>query len=138
MSVLDDEHAQSQPRQRRKQPTRADILTLHPESDSSTELDKETESMPNLNQRIAAVSSSLDSIHIPPRTPRSHRISNNEAIDEVELSLLTEEERKEAELANGYGNPASTKSKPMSGKDKRAIALLILLCKCNFVWKFQC
>lgn len=83
-----------------------------------------------------AVTSSLNAIHIAPRTPRSSRTpwdASGTGDDEVELSLLGEEERRQA--ANGLGEteeqgfPAPEVKRPMTNKDKRGIALLIVLCE---------
>ncbi|EKM60709.1 uncharacterized protein PHACADRAFT_246782 [Phanerochaete carnosa HHB-10118-sp] len=83
---------------------------------------------------------SLESISIQPRTPKtphsSQRINgwtprDGEPIDEMEMSLLNEEERRQAE--NGlsveeeqeYLSPGE--KKPMSATDKRALGLLTIL-----------
>lgn len=81
-----------------------------------------------------AVSSSLNSIHISPRTPRTPR-THLEAGDEddVELELLNEEER--VQSARHFGDDASISEeediskKPISPKDKRNMVLLCVLCK---------
>lgn len=80
-------------------------------------------------QRPMAVTSSLNSIHISPRPPKA-RSSTETAEDDVELSLLGEEERRRAAqgMEDGLDGvlPSSTK-KPMSTKDKKAVVLLCIL-----------
>ena len=49
-------------------------------------------------------------------------------MDEVELSLLGEAERLQAAQGTNLEDGQSEK-RPMSAKDKRAIVLLIILCK---------
>lgn len=87
-----------------------------------------------------AHATSLESISIQPRTPKTPRSqgpngwtpADGEA-DEVELSLLGEEERRQAadgltlEEEQAYLSQAEKKS--MSTRDKRAIGLLIVLCE---------
>ena len=91
-----------------------------------------------------AQTTSLESISIQPRTPKTASARVNgvpgwqaddaSAVDEVELSLLGEEERREAaegltlEEEQEYLSQTVAK-KAMSAKDKRAIALLIILCQ---------
>lgn len=139
MSDLDNDRTrrQSRPRQRRKNPStktagvgaaKAGSLSPEPQLDLTGEEDK----MPNPFARDAAVSSSLESIHVPPRTPRSGR-NMDSMEEEVEMSLLTEDERKAAatdfDLTNGESGQRSAKGvPPMSSKDKKAVALLIVLC----------
>ena len=91
-----------------------------------------------------AQTTSLESIAISPRTPRPPHAPPNGATgynpedgessngaDEVEMSLLGEDERREAadgltlEEEQEYLSP---EKRPTSAKDKRAIALLIVLC----------
>lgn len=87
-----------------------------------------------------AISSSLDSIHISPRTPktpRTPRIGMNGNREEVELSLLGEEERRlaaqglddEGEL--GYGGGYESK-RPAPNKDRKEMILLSVLCEFTF------
>ncbi|KAJ3526030.1 hypothetical protein NM688_g8313 [Phlebia brevispora] len=120
--------AQDHPRRRRKSPK--------PPPDSSP---SEEEGMPRSPR---AQSTSLESIHIQPRTPKTAAVRVNgdvpgwtageaSGVEEVELSLLGEDERREA--ANGLTLEeeqeylAQSEKRPMSVKDKRAIALLIVL-----------
>jgi hypothetical protein len=79
-----------------------------------------------------AASSSLDSAYASPRTSTFRRSLNQDGEDDVELSLLTDEQRNEA---NGYAlePPASGVKRPMSAKDKRAVVLLCLLCECSSI-----
>ncbi|KXN81096.1 hypothetical protein AN958_06050 [Leucoagaricus sp. SymC.cos] len=75
-----------------------------------------------------AVTSSLHSIHISPRTPKSPReIDDGE--DDVELSLLGEDDRRRAamDFEDDVLAPRGVGKKPMSTKDKRAMALLCVL-----------
>ena len=80
-----------------------------------------------------AMSSSLNSIRITPRTPKTPRPAmHNE--DDVELTLLAEEERLQS--ANGFEDedssvPASDidLKKPISANDKRQMVLLCVLCQ---------
>lgn len=88
-----------------------------------------------------AQTTSLESISIQPRTPKTPRANgvngwtpaDADAIDEVELSLLGEDERREAahglSLEEEQAYLSQADKKPMSTKDKRAIALLIILCE---------
>lgn len=84
-----------------------------------------------------AVSSGLNTIHIAPRTPKTARSSwggNGTDENEVELSLLGEEEQMHAarglEDAEEQGFPGVPEVKrPISNKDKRGMALLIVLCE---------
>ncbi|OCH92678.1 MFS general substrate transporter [Obba rivulosa] len=95
--------------------------------------DTKEESMP---QR--ATSTSLDSIQIHPRTPKTPRSqsrhvwsSEERAADEVEMSLLEGDERRE--LGDGLSVEeeqeylAQHLKRPLSTRDKRAITLLIIL-----------
>ncbi|KAI0062645.1 hypothetical protein BV25DRAFT_1915799 [Artomyces pyxidatus] len=92
--------------------------------------------MPRANGH-PALSTSLDSIHISPRTPRTPRplrgdgeVDVDGETEEVEMSLLDEEERRRAatgeddEAAVGAG--AKVKA-PLSADDKKAMALLCIL-----------
>ncbi|EMD41540.1 hypothetical protein CERSUDRAFT_79154 [Gelatoporia subvermispora B] len=95
--------------------------------------DTEEEDMPP-----RAMSTSLDSIQIHPRTPKTprsqsrHAWSSEEgAADEVEMSLLQGDERRE--FADGLSVEeeqdylSQPLKRPLSARDKRAIALLIIL-----------
>ncbi|KAI0809284.1 MFS general substrate transporter [Irpex lacteus] len=82
-----------------------------------------------------AQTTSLESISIQPRTPRTprsngghYRASDEIGPEEVELSLLGEDERREGmTVEEEQEYLAQTEKKPMSTKDKRAFALLIIL-----------
>ncbi|KDQ54907.1 hypothetical protein JAAARDRAFT_38023 [Jaapia argillacea MUCL 33604] len=89
------------------------------------------------------MASSIDTVQILPRAPRTTRgrdrvawpSGDGEDVDEVELSLLEEEDKRQAEmgLTNGMDSEErgfKTKEldvRPLSPHDKRAIALLIVL-----------
>lgn len=90
------------------------------------------------------VTTSLDSIQIQPRTPRTprpHREWPNNgdspaasSMDEVELSLLNEDERARAAREDGFGDLGDEKPKAgtISMEDKKAMALLSILCELSF------
>ncbi|KAG2155391.1 acetyl-coenzyme A transporter 1 [Suillus clintonianus] len=74
-----------------------------------------------------AISSSLDSIRILPRVPTG----SSSDLEEVELSLLSEEERTSAarNLQDGDAqfSAGGTKTTAMSSRDRKAMTLLIIL-----------
>lgn len=85
-----------------------------------------------------AVTSGLNTIHIAPRTPKTPRTpwtdGDGGETEEVQLSLLGEEDRRQAALGLGdteeQGYPREPEIKrPLSVKDKRGIILLIVLCE---------
>jgi hypothetical protein len=85
-----------------------------------------------------AVTSGLSTIHIAPRTPKTPRTTWNAGeeneTEEVQLSLLGEDERRQAAQGLGeteeQGYSVELESKrPVSAKDKRAMILLIVLCE---------
>ena len=89
------------------------------------------------------VSTSLDSVQITPRTPRAVRTKYEEAsdslvaedVEEVEMSLLSGDERSRVEhgFTNGDGYLEDKHKAPIiSLEDKRAMVLLCVLC----VWFF--
>ncbi|TCD66777.1 hypothetical protein EIP91_000968 [Steccherinum ochraceum] len=91
----------------------------------------DNEGMPQRSPR--ALSTSLESIQIYPRTPKTPRSGDSryapeDAIDEVELSLLNDDERLEDDriLEEEMGRLAPTR-KPISQKDKRSMGLLVIL-----------
>lgn len=107
------------------------------------------DNMPTPRQRPLSpgVSTSLDSVHITPRTPRSirpsHADDSAEADDfvgggvdaeEVEMSLLGEDERRRARpgFADGDTHLRVTHKAPLSLEDKRAMVLLCVLCMSLF------
>jgi len=73
-----------------------------------------------------AVSSSLQSMHISPRTSKTPR-TFEDAEDDMELSLLGEEERRQAAQDMEDVSLRNVGKKPMSSKDKRAMVLLCVL-----------
>ena len=80
-----------------------------------------------------AMSSSLNSIRITPRTPKTPRPAMDDE-DDVELRLLDEEERLRS--ANGFQDEDSSVAgydtdpkKPISANDKRQMVLLCILCE---------
>ena len=84
--------------------------------------------MPNAysSHEARGTSSSMDTVRIQPRTPRLQHDT-----EEVELSLLGEDERRQAAFGvpeNGSAR-ASRPKRPMSTKDKRSMGLLCILCK---------
>ncbi|CAL1696730.1 unnamed protein product [Somion occarium] len=94
------------------------------------------EGMPTKSPR--AQTSSLESIRILPRTPKTPRSTHRwtsqdgEPLDEVELSLLGEDERRQAAEGASLDDELehfthAGAHKPMSAKDKRAIILLVIL-----------
>ena len=100
------------------------------------------EGMPSRSPR--AQTTSLESIRILPRTPKTPRTSerwtpqDGEPIDEVELSLLGEDERRQAAEGAALEDEMDHLSqgsaqKHMSAKDKRAVMLLVILCECLLV-----
>ncbi|KAF9056449.1 acetyl-coenzyme A transporter 1-domain-containing protein [Panaeolus papilionaceus] len=79
-----------------------------------------------------AVTSSLNSIQIQPRTPKTPRDTTNQQNDDVELELLTEEERRAAgdyhdEDDSSIAESERDQKRPISPKDKRAMVLLCVL-----------
>lgn len=80
-----------------------------------------------------AITSGLNTIHIAPRTPKTARSPYGANESDLELSLLGEEERSEAASDLGdteeQGFPIPEVKRPISNKDKRGIALLIVLCE---------
>jgi hypothetical protein len=81
-----------------------------------------------------AVSSSLESIFVSPRTPKTPRTAQNgdTDTDEVELALLGDEERERAAVGvDGDEVDTQTTKRPLSTKDKKAMVLLCVLCEYN-------
>jgi hypothetical protein len=83
--------------------------------------------LPPLHKK--AVSSSLDSIRIVPRVPTG----SYSDLEDVELSLLSEEERTSVgrNLQDGdvHSSAGGAKTTAMSSRDKKAMTLLIILCR---------
>jgi PAT family acetyl-CoA transporter-like MFS transporter 1 len=95
--------------------------------------------MPRSPVLSPGISSSLDSVQITPRTPRTARPKYVEIDDslvsrdmeEVEMSLLSVDERSHAEsgFTNGDGYLEDKhKTHIISPEDKRAMVLLCVLC----------
>lgn len=95
--------------------------------------------MPRPHILSPGASTSLDSVQVTPRTPRSARLNHDDpdadyvvgsgSAEEVEMSLLAEDERRRADA--GFEEYADAKHKaPLSSEDKRAMALLCTLCAC--------
>jgi hypothetical protein len=91
--------------------------------------------MPKRNGSVEpiAMSSSLNSIRITPRTPKTPRGPAMDNEDDVELTLLDEEERLRS--ANGFQDDDSSladsdidSKKPISTNDKKQMVLLCILC----------
>ncbi|KAF9535740.1 acetyl-coenzyme A transporter 1 [Crepidotus variabilis] len=85
----------------------------------------------NGSPKPMAVSSSLNSIQITPRTPKTPRPPMYSDDDDVELSLLNEEERvqsaRDRDEEESVTDSESDLKKPISAKDKRMMALLCVL-----------
>ena len=96
-----------------------------------------TREMPRSPVLSPGITTSLDSVQITPRTPRTARPKYAEAddslvgrdVEEVEMSLLSVDERSRAEpgFANGYLEDKQ-KAPIISLEDKRAMVLLCVLC----------
>ena len=133
MSARRNKSSSEQPRLRNKSKKEKERT----ESDEDQDRD-----MPS--SRPMAVTSGLNAIHIAPRTPKTPRTPWNrlgeDDTQEVELSLLGEEERREAARGlgeteeQGYANGLEVK-RSLSAKDRRGMALLIVLCEC---WSYCC
>ena len=108
---------------------------LRNKSKKDKEANEGEEDMP---QRPMAVTSGLNAIHIAPRTPKTSKTQRNvvdeENTQEMELSLLDEEERKQAARGLGETEEQGYVSEPdakrsLSSKDQRGLVLLIVLCE---------
>lgn len=68
----------------------------------------------------------MDTVRIQPRTPRLQHDT-----EEVELSLLGEDERRQAAFGASENDSARAgrAKRPMSTKDKRSMGLLCILCE---------
>lgn len=73
------------------------------------------------------MTSSMDTVRVQPRTPR--RPTHD--MEEVELTLLEEDERRQAAVGVADDGPAMAgrPKPPMSAKDKRSMILLCVLCE---------
>ena len=92
--------------------------------------------------KLDAMTTSLNSIQIQPRTPRSSRPGRDWAsgsdggTDEVELTLLNEDERREAGAGvDGFGleSGAEKAKSTLTAEDKKAMVLLSILCSSFFM-----
>ncbi|KAF8973855.1 acetyl-coenzyme A transporter 1-domain-containing protein [Flammula alnicola] len=91
--------------------------------------------MRNSSKEPMAVTSSLNSIHISPRTPRTPRLDiGNRDEEDVELELLNEEERlrsardfQDIEDESSISEAEDVSKKPISAKDKRNMVFLCVL-----------
>jgi hypothetical protein len=94
--------------------------------------------MPKSPVHSPGISTSLGSVQITPRTPRTARpkyaeddSSVGRDVEEVEMSLLSVDERSRAEpgFTNGDGYLEDKQKAPIiSLEDKRAMVLLCVLC----------
>lgn len=75
---------------------------------------------------VRGTTSSMDTVRIQPRTPRLQHDT-----EEVELSLLGEDERRQAAFGVPDGDSAGAVrvKGPMSNRDKRSMGLLCVLCE---------
>ena len=71
--------------------------------------------------------SSMDTVRIQPRTPRQGAHDT----EEVELTLLEEDEQRQAAIGVSNDDSARTSrsARSMSTRDKRSMVLLIILCE---------
>ena len=81
-----------------------------------------------------AVTSSLNAIHISPRTPKTPRPDMGEDEEDVELSLLNEAERLQSARAfpdepHSLSDTEPDTKRSISAKDKRGMVLLCVLCE---------
>ena len=96
---------------------------------------KSPKQAPSLQGMLAADSyneargttSSMDTVRIQPRTPKQGAHDT----EEVELTLLEEDEQRQAAVGVSDGGPtrAGRPKPPMSTKDKRSMGLLCILCE---------
>lgn len=94
-----------------------------------------SDEMPRGHIPKPGVTTSLDSVQVTPRTPRTMRgdiddadadyVIGSRSAEEVEMSLLGDEERRHADA--GFAEHTKHKA-PLSSEDKRAMVLLCVLC----------
>jgi PAT family acetyl-CoA transporter-like MFS transporter 1 len=94
-----------------------------------------SDEMPRPRVHNPGLSTSLDSVQVTPRTPRTARgdfddvdtdyVVGSRSAEEVEMSLLGEDERRHADA--GFAEHTKHKA-PLSSEDKRAMVLLCILC----------
>ena len=99
-------------------------------ADSSLVETGKVKDMSKADQRVGrGVSSSLNSLHIHPRAQKSSN-SNRRDMEDVELSLLDDEQQRQADVGLPTDRPHARRSKhSFSAKDKRAMVLLVVLCE---------
>lgn len=79
-----------------------------------------------------AVTSSLNSVYISPRTPKTPRVTNEDEESDVELELLNDQQRLEADRdVDTLVEHHDAAKRPISAKDKRSMVLLCVLCMCQ-------
>ena len=93
---------------------------------SRTNLREQT-STDRMNDGLVGVSSS-----VPRSAGLRERGSLENGDDDLEMSLLSEEDRTQDGGYHGEGDVTPTHSKPMSAEDKRSMALLCVLCACSY------
>jgi MFS transporter, PAT family, solute carrier family 33 (acetyl-CoA transportor), member 1 len=91
---------------------------------------EELEGLPRTAVSTPAISTTLDSVQITPRNPHTMRQNHVDAEEEVELSLLEEDDRRQAAagFVDGNGHLEAKHKAPLSAEDKRAMTLLCVLC----------
>jgi len=91
--------------------------------------------MPGSNppDEARGITSSMDTVRVQPRT---HRQSAHDT-DEVELTLLGEDEQRQAAVgvSNGDSVRMDRQKLPMSAKDKRSMGLLCTLCEFPYCYR---
>ena len=99
---------------------------------SSTKLPKQVSSLQGMPRadtpkETRGMTSSMDTVRVQPRTPRRPTPD----MEEVELTLLEEDEQRQAAVGVSDGGPAMAgrPKPPMSAKDKRSMFLLCILCE---------
>ncbi|KAI0253362.1 acetyl-coenzyme A transporter 1-domain-containing protein [Lactifluus subvellereus] len=95
---------------------------------------QEQDGMPRPSVPNPGISTTLDSVQINPRTPRVVR-SNHADTEEVEMSLLEEDDRRRADpgFMDESGHLEAKHKAPLSTEDKRAMVLLCILCSIPFI-----
>lgn len=98
-------------------------------NDGTTAISEAMKPKSGSSSKRMAISSSLNSVHISPRTPKTPRAALDDAEEGVELSLLGEEERHEASRGLDDAEDTHDSKKAIGTKDKKAMVLLCILCK---------
>jgi hypothetical protein len=96
---------------------------------------EEFEGLPRSSDSTPAMSTTLDSVQISPRNHHTIRQNHLDAEEEVEMSLLEEDDRRlaAAGFVDGNGHLEAKHKVPLSAEDKRAMTLLCVLC----TWLFS-